>query len=39
MNAALSKVRPGGFSERLWSLERKLYRRREPGQENGDTQA
>lgn len=39
MNAALSKVRPGGFSERLWSLERKLYRRREPGQENRDTQA
>lgn len=27
MNAALSRVRPGGFSERLWSLERKLYRR------------
>lgn len=27
MNAALSLVRPGGFSERLWSLERKLYRR------------
>ncbi len=27
MNAALSRVRPGGFSERLWSLDRKLYRR------------
>lgn len=27
MNAALSRVTPGGFSERLWSLERKLYRR------------
>ena len=27
MNMALSRVRPGGFSERLWSLERKLYRR------------
>lgn len=31
MNAALERVRPGGFSERLWSLDRKLYRReREP---------
>ncbi|MDR0928913.1 MAG: HD domain-containing protein [Oscillospiraceae bacterium] len=27
MNAALARVRPGGFSERLWSLDRKLYRR------------
>ncbi len=27
MDAALALVRPGGFSERLWSLERKLYRR------------
>jgi len=31
MNAALARVRPGGFSERLWSLERKLYRRMESG--------
>ncbi len=29
MNAALALVRPGGFSERLWSLDRKLYRREE----------
>ncbi|MCL1963977.1 MAG: HD domain-containing protein [Firmicutes bacterium] len=28
MNAALARVKPGGFSERLWSLERKLYRRK-----------
>ena len=28
MNAALARVKPGGFSERLWSLDRKLYRRR-----------
>lgn len=27
MNAALSRVTPGGFSEKLWSLDRKLYRR------------
>ena len=27
MNAALSRVAPGGFSEKLWSLDRKLYRR------------
>lgn len=29
MNAVLTRVKPGGFSERLWSLERKLYRRLE----------
>lgn len=28
MNAALARVRPGGFSEKLWSLDRKLYRRK-----------
>lgn len=27
MNAALARVSPGAFSERIWSLERKLYRR------------
>lgn len=27
MNTVLARVKPGGFSERLWSLERKLYRR------------
>ena len=30
MNRALSTAIPGGFTERIWSLERKLYRRREP---------
>ena len=29
MDHALQSVQPGGFSERIWSLERKLYRRRE----------
>lgn len=33
MNAALQSVKPGGFSERLWSLDRKLYRRLTPGAE------
>lgn len=32
MNAALARVRPGGFSERLWSLDRKLYRREARGE-------
>ncbi len=26
MNAALARVKPGAFSERLWSLDRRLYR-------------
>jgi 3'-5' exoribonuclease len=29
MQRALSGVQPGGFTDRIWSLERKLYRRRE----------
>ncbi|HIU34265.1 MAG TPA: HD domain-containing protein [Candidatus Pullichristensenella excrementigallinarum] len=29
MNRELSMVKPGGFTDRIWSLERKLYRRRE----------
>ena len=29
MNRALKNAQPGGFTERIWSLERKLYRRRE----------
>lgn len=29
MNYALRGAQPGGFTERIWSLERKLYRRRE----------
>ena len=29
MRRELSMVKPGGFTERIWSLERKLYRRKE----------
>ena len=29
MNRALAGVRPGAFTERLWSLDRRLYRRQE----------
>ena len=29
MNRALQNAQPGGFTERIWSLERKLYRRKE----------
>ncbi len=29
MNRALKNAQPGGFTERIWSLERKLYRRKE----------
>lgn len=29
MSRALKSAKPGGFTERIWSLERKLYRRRE----------
>ena len=29
MGRALKNARPGGFTERIWSLERKLYRRRD----------
>ncbi|MDO4740083.1 MAG: HD domain-containing protein [Eubacteriales bacterium] len=33
MTQALSGIAPGGFTERIWSLERKLYRRqRRPGE-------
>ena len=28
MNRALKAAQPGGFTERIWSLERKLYRRK-----------
>ena len=38
MNRELQNAQPGGFTERIWSLERKLYRRREtpvrPGAED-----
>ena len=27
MNRALASVQPGSFTERIWSLDRKLYRR------------
>lgn len=30
MNYALKSAQPGGFTERIWSLDRKLYRRRKP---------
>ncbi len=26
MNAAIARVKPGGFTERIWSLDRRLYR-------------
>ena len=29
MSRALKTAKPGGFTERIWSLERKLYRRKE----------
>ncbi|MBQ6595584.1 MAG: HD domain-containing protein [Clostridia bacterium] len=29
MNRELAGVQPGGFTERIWSLERKLYRRKD----------
>lgn len=31
MNRALQAVAPGTFTERIWSLERKLYRRKDAG--------
>lgn len=37
MNRELQGARPGGFTERIWSLNRKLYRRRElPADGAGD---
>jgi 3'-5' exoribonuclease len=30
MNRELQNAQPGGFTERIWSLDRKLYRRKEP---------
>ena len=30
MNRELKSAPPGGFTERIWSLDRKLYRRKEP---------
>ena len=28
MNRALATIQPGHFTDRIWSLERKLYRRK-----------
>ena len=44
MNRELQNAQPGGFTERIWSLERKLYRRKEPprrkaGAENNEKEA
>lgn len=37
MNRELKNAPPGGFTERIWSLDRKLYRRREaPARPEGD---
>ena len=38
MNRELQNAQPGGFTERIWSLDRKLYRRKEPprGRETSD---
>ena len=30
MTRAIEQVRPGGFTDRIWSLERRLYRRQKP---------
>ena len=29
MSRSLKNAQPGGFTERIWSLERRLYRRKE----------
>ena len=34
MNRELKNATPGGFTDRIWSLDRKLYRRREQGTGN-----
>lgn len=37
MTQALSAIAPGSFTERIWSLDRKLYRRqRRPGEEDDE---
>jgi len=33
MNRELQNAQPGGFTERIWSLDRKLYRRKETAAE------
>ncbi len=35
MNRELQNARPGGFTERIWSLDRKLYRRKDRDGESG----
>jgi len=34
MGRALKNAQPGGFTERIWSLERRLYRRKENPAQN-----
>lgn len=36
MHRALQNAKPGGFTEKIWSLERRLYRRRETPARKGD---
>ena len=36
MNYALNAVAPGSFTDRIWSLERKLYRREKPVKAESD---
>ena len=36
MNRELKNAPPGGFTERIWSLERKLYRRKDGGRPKAD---
>ena len=37
MNRALETVQPGSFTERIWSLDRRLYRRAHPPKRENDT--
>ncbi|MGI6173689.1 MAG: 3'-5' exoribonuclease YhaM family protein [Christensenellales bacterium] len=36
MNRALSSISPGGFTERIWSLERRLYKRESKQESQGE---
>lgn len=38
MNRELKNAQPGGFTERIWSLDRKLYRRKEPPAGSGESE-
>jgi hypothetical protein len=35
MDRALSAINPGTFTERIWSLERKLYKRKDIENQDG----